>query len=64
MTTPTAPFASVRNSRNYSLVAFGVALLTAAALSLGAFLPRLPSPEAGSPSIATAPTAPVQVASR
>ncbi len=64
MTTQTAPFASVRNSRNYSLVGFGVALLTAAALSLGAFLPRLPSAETSSPSIAAAPTAPVAVASR
>ncbi len=64
MTTQNAPFASVRNSRNYSLVAFGAALLTAAALSLGAFLPRLPTPEANSPSMAAAPTAPVAVASR
>ncbi len=64
MTTQTTPFASVRNSRNYSLVAFGVALLTAAALSLGAFLPRLQSPEASAPSMAAAPTAPVQIASR
>ncbi len=63
MTTSTA-FASVRHSRNYSLVAFGVALLTAAALSLGAFLPRVSSPEARSPSMAAAPTAPVTVASR
>ncbi len=64
MTTQTAPFASVRNSRDFSLVAFSVALLTAAALSLGAFLPRLPSSEPSAPSIATAPNASIQVASR
>ncbi len=43
---PAAPalFASVRGSRDLSLVAFGAALLTAVALHLGAFLPRLSSP--------------------
>jgi len=45
---PAAPtlFASVRRSRDVSLVAFGAALLTAAALHLGAFIPRLGAPEA------------------
>ncbi len=45
---PTAPelFASVRGSRDLSLVAFGAALLTAVALHLGAFLPRLEAPQA------------------
>jgi len=57
-------FASVRNSRDYSLVAFSVALLTAAALSLGAFLPRLSSPEASTPSVASAAAEPSMVASR
>lgn len=64
MTTQTAPFASVRNSRDFSLVAFSVALLGAAALCLGAFLPRVSSPEATSPSMAASSTAPVAVASR
>jgi hypothetical protein len=64
MMAQTAPFASVRNSRDSSLIAFSVALLTAIALSLGAFLPRVSSPEASSPSMAAAPTAPVAVASR
>ncbi len=45
---PTAPalFASIRGSRDLSLIAFGAALLTAAALQLGAFLPRLDAPAA------------------
>ena len=57
-------FASVCNSRDYSLVAFSVALLTAAALSLGAFLPRLSSPETSTPSVASAAAEPSMVASR
>ncbi len=43
--TPTL-FASVRGARDVSLVAFGTALLAAAALHLGAFIPRLDAPEA------------------
>ena len=39
-------FASVRRSHDVSLVAFGAALLTAAALHLGAFIPRLDAPQA------------------
>ncbi len=58
------PFASVRSSRDYSLVAFSVALLSAAALSLGAFLPRLSSLDVSTPSTASASTAPCVVASR
>jgi hypothetical protein len=44
---PAAPalFGSVRGSRDLSLVAFGTALLTALALQLGAFLPRITSPD-------------------
>lgn len=40
---PAAPalFNSVRSSRDLSLVAFGVALLAAAALQMGAFIPRI-----------------------
>jgi hypothetical protein len=62
--TTSKPFASVRSSRDYSLVAFSVALLTTAALSLGAFVPRLSSPEASSQSTASASTGPCVVASR
>ncbi len=40
-----ALFASVRGSRDLSLVAFAVALLGAVALHTGAFIPRLGSPE-------------------
>ncbi len=44
---PAAPalFASIRGSRDVSLVAVGVALLTAFALQTGAFIPRIGSPE-------------------
>ncbi len=58
---PAAPalFASVRSSRDLSLVAFGVALLTAVALHLGAFLPRLSSPTARDAAPAVQPATPV-----
>ncbi len=58
-----APFASVRGSRDLSLVAFGAALLTAVALHLGAFLPRF-SPDAReqTPAVRTATPAPVPAA--
>jgi hypothetical protein len=49
------PFASVRGSRDLSLAAFGVALLTAFALHAAAFLPRLPSPEASEVAMAARP---------
>jgi hypothetical protein len=54
---PAAPalFASVRSSRDLSLVAFATALLAAFALHAGAFVPRL-SP-AGAPRDAAAPVA-------
>ncbi len=54
-------FGSIRSSRDRSLVAFGIALLTAAALHLGAFLPRLSSPEASTPSMAQTSSAPAAV---
>ncbi len=54
-----APFASVRGSRDLSLVAFGTALLVAAALQMGAFIPRIGSPEApASAAIAIQPATP------
>lgn len=40
-----ALFASVRSSRDVTLVAFAGALLAAFALQAGAFLPRLSAPE-------------------
>ncbi len=46
--TPTL-FASVRGSRDLALYAFAGALLTAAALHLGAFIPRFASPEGAPP---------------
>ncbi|HET8540770.1 MAG TPA: hypothetical protein VFL83_12945 [Anaeromyxobacter sp.] len=44
---PAAPalFATVRRSRDLSLVAFATALLGALALQAGAFLPKLSSPD-------------------
>ena len=61
--TPTL-FASVRGARDVSLVAFGVALLAAAALHLGAFIPRFVAPEAHgqAPSARAATTAPASAA--
>ena len=62
---PAAPsklFASVRGSRDVSLVAFGAALLAAAALHLGAFLPRLTAPEAPRASSLAASAAPAPAA--
>lgn len=63
---PAAPalFASVRASRDLSLGAFAVALLTSFALSAGAFVPRLspvtaPPPQA--PAIQPASPAPAAV---
>jgi hypothetical protein len=49
LSNPVAPklFATVRASRDRSLVAFAVALLGAAALHLGAFLPRFSPAESG-----------------
>lgn len=54
---PAAPklFATVRGSRDLSLVAFGAALLTAFALHAGAFVPRLSSPGASEQAIAVQP---------
>ena len=49
-------FATVRGSRDVSLVAFGAALLAGAALHLGAFIPRFGAPE-GSPHQAAAQVA-------
>ena len=57
---PTAPalFASVRGSRDLSLVAFGVALLAAAALQTGAFIPRFGSAEVRAASASAQPATP------
>jgi hypothetical protein len=40
MTNSNALFAAARNSKNHGLTAFAAALLTAFALSAGAFVPR------------------------
>ncbi len=57
---PAAPalFASVRGSRDLSLVAFGAALLAAAALHMGAFIPRIGTAEARQSSAAVQPATP------
>ncbi len=59
-----APFASVRGSRDLSLVAFGTALLAAVALQTGAFIPRITSPDARpeAAAVQTAKPAPVPAA--
>ena len=54
-----ALFTSVRASRDLSLVAFGAAVLTAFALTAGAFLPRLSPAEKASPPPAVEPARPV-----
>jgi hypothetical protein len=51
-------FASVRGSRDLSLVAFGGALLTAFALHLGAFIPQVSSAEARQDAPAVQPSTP------
>jgi hypothetical protein len=53
-----ALFASVRSSRDLSLVAFATALLTAFALQAGAFLPRLSPAETREEAPAIQPTTP------
>ncbi len=53
-----APFASVRGSRDLSLVAFAAALLGAAALQMGAFIPRIGTVEAREASAQVLPAAP------
>ncbi len=57
---PAAPalFASVRSSRDLSLVAFAVALLAAFALHAGAFVPRLSAPDAREGAPAAHPASP------
>jgi hypothetical protein len=60
---PAAPtlFASVRGSRDLSLVAFGAALLTAFALHAGAFVPRLPASQGREQAVAIPPATPAAV---
>lgn len=53
-----APFASVRSSRDLSLVAFAAALLAAFALHAGAFLPRLSPAETRQEAPAIQPATP------
>jgi hypothetical protein len=57
---PAAPalFASVRATRDLSLVAFAGALLTSFALAAGAFVPRLSSPDARAEAPAIQPATP------
>ncbi len=55
-------FASVRRSHDVSLVAFGAALLAAAALHMGAFIPRFAAPEGGHEASAARASAPVPAA--
>ncbi len=62
-TTPSL-FASVRSSRDISLVAFGAAILVAFALHAGAFLPKLSSAEASETAAAPVSIPAAVVASR